>query len=106
VTRTIVREGYRIALRIDPNRAAVPNRFSVGVTRDGRAVRGAEVTATFTMLDMEMGQLSYRLDEVAPGRYERSAPALVMVGHWGLGLSIEPSVGAPLELVVVDRANG
>ena len=42
------------------------------------------------MLDMEMGQLSYTLPESSPGTYRRSAPALVMVGHWGLDYEIAP----------------
>ena len=42
------------------------------------------------MLDMEMGRQAYRLPETAPGVYGREAPALVMVGHWGLSLRFEP----------------
>jgi copper transport protein len=106
VAETIHRGTYRLVLRVDPNRAAVPNRFSVSVTRAGSPVRGAVVTATFTMLDMEMGQLSYRLREVAPGRYERSAPALVMVGHWGLSFEIAPGGAPPLTVVLSDKAAG
>jgi copper transport protein len=106
VVETVRRGAYRLDVRVLPNRAAVPNVFSVAVTRSGAPVRRADVTVTFTMLDMEMGELSYRLIETAPGRYERSAPALVMVGHWGLSFEVRPRGGAPLTVVLVDKAGG
>jgi copper transport protein len=106
VTRTVRRGGYRLDFRVQPNRAAVPNDFSVAVSRNGVAVRRADVTATFTMLDMEMGQLAYHLPEVSPGHYGRSAPALVMVGHWGLSFDIRPPGAQPITVVLVDRARG
>ena len=96
VTETVDHDGYRLDVRVDPNRAAVPNAFSVAISKDGKPVRRADVTATFTMLDMEMGQLAYHLPETAPGRYGRSAPALVMVGHWGLTFDITPSGAQPV----------
>jgi copper transport protein len=58
------------------------------------------------MLDMEMGTQSYALTETAPGVYSHSAPALVMVGHWGLSFDVTPENGAPFSVLVVDRANG
>ena len=106
VTETVRRGGYRLDIRVEPNRAAVPNAFSVVISRNGSRVRHADVTATFTMLDMEMGQLAYHLPETAPGRYAREAPALVMVGHWGLAFEIRPQSGTPFTVVLVDRANG
>jgi hypothetical protein len=60
----------------------------------------------FDMLDMTMQSLIYRLSEVQPGRYEHSAPALVMVGHWGLTVTLTPQSGTPVSVVVVDRAAG
>lgn len=33
---------------------------------------------------------SYHLSETTPGLYAHSAPALVMVGHWGLSFEIQP----------------
>jgi copper transport protein len=106
VNRVVEESGYRLQFRIQPNRAAVPNTFAVGITRDGRPLRGADVTATFSMLDMEMGQLAYRLPERRPGYFERSAPALVMVGKWGLSFDIRPPGGSPFSVVLVDRAHG
>lgn len=106
VAGVVDRNGYRLQLRITPNRAAVPNVFALQITRGGSAVRGARVTASFEMLDMEMGQQAYQLDETAPGVYTRSAPALVMVGHWGLSFRIEPPGASPFTVLVVDRAGG
>jgi copper transport protein len=106
VAQVIERGGYRLALRVSPNKAAVPNRFEARLTRDGRPVAGATITAGFSMLDMEMGQQAYRLPEAAPGVYGRDAPALVMVGHWGLTFDIEPPGAQPFSVTVVDRADG
>ena len=95
VTTVVNRNGYRLEIRVTPNRAAAQNTFSVRITRGGAPVRGADVLATFTMLDMEMPAQSYRLAETAPGVYERAAPALVMVGHWGLTFQVQPQGRAP-----------
>ena len=103
----VVQHGpYRLAFGVTPNRAAVPNVFVVRITRNGRPVPHAEVTTTFTMLDMQMGTVSYNFAEQAPGVYQRSAPALVMVGHWGLSVQITPPGEAPFNVLLVDRANG
>jgi copper transport protein len=106
VTESVVKNGYKLDIRVSPNRAAVPNSFSVHVTRNNRPVRGADVVMRFTMLDMEMGQQEYRLTETSPGTYTHAAPALVMVGHWGLGLDVAPPGHTPVDILVVDKANG
>jgi hypothetical protein len=91
---------------VTPNRAAAPNVFAVRIDRGGQPVPGADVTATVTMLDMEMQQQSYKLSEASPGLYEHSAPALVMVGHWGLSFAIAPKGATPFTVLLIDRANG
>ena len=106
VTQSVTHGRYRLDFRVDPNRAAVPNAFSVAISANGKPVRRADVTTTFTMLDMEMGQLAYQLPETSPGTYSRSAPALVMVGHWGLSFDVRPKGAAPFTVLLVDRANG
>jgi len=106
VAEVVNKNGYRIELGVAPNRAAVPNSFSVAITRGGAPTRGAEVVSGFTMLDMEMGTQSYALTETSSGVYTRSAPALVMVGHWGLSFEITPPGKAPFTILLVDRANG
>jgi copper transport protein len=106
VTEVVNKNGYRIEIRVNPNRAAAPNTFSIQLTKDGNPVRHASVIAGFAMLDMEMGRQSDVLAEHAPGIYERSAPALVMVGHWGLSFEITPPGQQPFTLTLVDRTTG
>jgi copper transport protein len=106
VTQAVQHGKYRLAFKVQPNRAAVPNSFSVAISADGKPVRDADVTTTFTMLDMAMGQLAYHLPETAPGVYGRSAPALVMVGHWGLTFDVRPRDDQPFMVLLVDKANG
>jgi hypothetical protein len=69
-------------------------------------VPGADVTLSFAMLDMEMGEQAYQLRETEPGTYAHSAPALVMVGHWGLDFRITPPGGREFDVLVVDKAAG
>ena len=106
VASVVDEAGYRVELRVNPNKAAVSNEFAVQITRGGKPVRGATVIATFTMLDMEMPTQGYRLAESSPGLYEHSAPALVMVGHWGLSFEVEPPGKQPFTVTIVDKANG
>ena len=106
VTTVVDESGYRLEFHVTPNRAAAPNEFAVRIDRGGRPIRGAAVIATVSMLDMEMPAQSYRLSEASPGLYEHSAPALVMVGHWGLSFSIAPQGGTPFSVLLVDRATG
>ena len=106
VTETLSAHGYQLQIGVNPNRAAVPNEFALRVTKNGRPVTGATVTATFTMLDMEMQSQIFKLSESSPGLYEHSAPALVMVGHWGISYGITPPGGTPFNVLIEDRANG
>ena len=80
--------------------------YEAQVTKGGKPVSGADVVAKFTMLDMEMGQQEYRLRETAPGVYTHAAPALVMVGHWGLSFDVAPKGAPPFSALIVDQANG
>ena len=106
VNQAVSHGPYRIAVGIAPNRVALSNDFRLSITRDGRPVRGASVVAGFAMLDMEMGQQSYTLPEREPGVYGRAAPALVMVGHWGVSFEITPRGEEPFTVTVVDTAEG
>ena len=106
VAAAVNKNGYHFVVHVVPNRAAVPNTFQLGITHNGQPVRGAEVVSGFTMLDMEMGSQSYVMKETAPGVYVRSAPSLVMVGHWGLSFEVTPRGKAPFTVLLVDRANG
>jgi copper transport protein len=106
VNEVVHKNGYTLAVGIAPNRAAAPATFRVRITRDGAPVTGAELITQFTMLDMEMGQQQYAFRETAPGVYERSAPALVMAGHWALSFQVVPPRRAPFDVLLVDRAQG
>jgi copper transport protein len=106
VREVVNQNGYRLAVQVSPNRAAVPNSFQVAISRGGKPVRNADVTLDFAMLDMEMGQQAYHLSETAPGTYGHAAPALVMVGHWGLSFQVTPPGQRPFTVLLVDKANG
>jgi copper transport protein len=106
VDETVNENGYKLGVRVAPNRAAVPNAFSVRLMRHDAPVRGATIVARFTMLDMEMPAQEYVLRETRPGVYAYEAPALVMVGRWGLSFEVEPPQGAPFTVAVVDKAAG
>jgi len=106
VSETVAKGPYRVHVRVTPNRAAVNNAFELALTRNGRPVGGAEVVTKFDMLDMEMGEQSYRLRERRPGVFRHSAPALVMVGHWGLLFEVTPPGGRPFVVTLLDKASG
>jgi copper transport protein len=106
VASSVKKDGYTLQVLISPNKAVAPNDFELRITRGGKPVSGADVTVTFAMLDMEMPSLEYQLAPAGPGLYKRSAPALVMVGHWGLSFVVTPRGGQAFTALVVDRANG
>ena len=104
---SVVREGgYTLKVLVTPNKAAAPNDFALKITKGGKPVVGASVTVTFAMLDMEMANQTYALSESGPGVYSHPAPALVMVGHWGLAFTVTPQGGQPFTALVVDHATG
>jgi len=106
VVRTVERAGYQLQLSVTPNQAAAPDSFALRITRNGQAVRGADVTLTFDMTTMQMPQQEYQMTENRPGVYSRSAPALVMVGDWGLTFAIVPRNAPPFSVLILDQANG
>jgi len=106
VATTVSKPPYKVRVQVTPNRAAVQNAFTLSVTKDGKPVRGAEVITKFDMLDMEMGEQSYRLREQRPGVFSKAAPALVMVGHWGLQFEVTPPGGKPFVVTLLDKAGG
>jgi copper transport protein len=106
VARTVGHQGYRIQVLVSPNKAAAPDSFALRITRGGRPVNGATVTLALNHLEMEMPQQEYSLRQTAPGIYSRSAPALVMVGKWGLAFQITPPGGSPFTALIVDHAEG
>ena len=106
VATTVQQGPYTLKVLVKPNKAAAPNDFALQITKNGQPVTGADVTVTFAMLDMEMGNQEFQLTETAPGVYSHPAPALVMVGHWGLTFNVTPKNGQPFSALVVDHATG
>jgi copper transport protein len=106
VAATIKHAGYTLQVLVDPNRAVSSNSFALKLSRNGKPVRNANVTLGFAMLDMQMPSQTYQLRETAPGVYTQKAPALVMVGHWGLNFNVTPPGAPPFTVTVVDHATG
>jgi copper transport protein len=106
VSEVVAKGPYRLRVEVAPNRAALPNTFSVAITRGGQPVRGAQVVSRFDMLDMDMGEQSYRVPERKPGVFVKSAPALVMVGHWALQFEVTPPGAKPFVITLLDKASG
>jgi hypothetical protein len=95
--------GYRFALELSPNRAAVAGTLVIELTKATRPVTGARVAFTVFMLDMDMGQqLMGALRETAPGRYVLRVPALGMVGRWGVRLAVTPPRSGRFDVTMID----
>ncbi len=106
VVRTVNDKGYKIQVLVLPNKAAAPNSFALRIIKGRQLVRGADVTLALNHLEMQMPQQNYQLSEIQPGVYSRSAPALVMVGKWGLSFQVTPRGVPPFTVLIVDQANG
>ena len=106
VATTVHQNGYTLQVLVAPNKAVATNSFALKLTKNGEPVRGADVTLGFEMLDMQMANQEYQLTETAPGVYSHPAPALVMVGHWGLSFNVTPKNGEPFTAFIVDHATG
>jgi copper transport protein len=106
VASTVKSNGYTLKLRVAPNQAAAQNSFSLAISKNGKPLTGATVVGGFSMLDMEMGTQSHVLKETSPGIYTLSAPALVMVGHWGISFEITPPGKQEFTATVIDRTTG
>ncbi len=106
VAQTVRHAGYVLQLLVSPNKAVAPDSFALRITKNDQPVRGANVTLAFNHLEMQMPQQEYQLVETQPGVYSHSAPALVMVGRWGLTFQITPRSGPPFTALIVDQANG
>ena len=104
VAETVRHAGYVLQVLVSPNKAAAPDSFALRITKGGQPVRGANVTLLFNHLEMEMPTQEYQLTETQPGIYSRAAPALVMVGRWGLTFQVTPRHGVPF--TALDRRSG
>jgi hypothetical protein len=99
-----IRVGGDLArLSIRPNRAGMRNSVVLAMRDRSGPIRGAAVRLDFTMLDMLMGRLSFRLSERTPGVYTYSGPALAMRGLWRLSFDARPRSGRRLRIAIDDR---
>ena len=106
VATTVHQNGYTMQVLVSPNKAVTDNSFALKLTKNGVPVTGADVTLQFDMLDMQMTNQEFQLTETAPGVYSHPAPALVMVGHWGLQFNVTPKNGELFTAFIVDHAEG
>jgi hypothetical protein len=89
--------------RADPNRATQSGTVALRL-RDGHGpVSGARARASFTMLDMAMGETTIPLEEARPGTYRGAVPVLGMPGRWGVRLEIGAPRERPFTVSVVDH---
>jgi hypothetical protein len=100
----VLRTGrYRLELHMTPNRTAATGAILVELRSRGRAVNGVRIETRFTMLDMDMGEVSTRLRQTGPGTYAATTPPLPMSGRWRLHFEIAPTRARPFALDLVDK---
>jgi predicted metal-binding membrane protein len=95
--------GYELRLQLGPSRALKSGAMSLTLRKNNRPVSGARIRATFSMLDMDMGNVSARLPETGHGTYGRKRPKLGMAGRWGLSIAIAPPGAKPFTVNVLDQ---
>jgi hypothetical protein len=100
VSHAVVRGGYRVAVRVTPNRTSKPNRVVVSVSRDGEPVGGARVRLSASMLTMDMGTAKY--DLAGDGTYAVTTPAWLMPGLWELAVTVRPPGGPAVSFGLAD----
>ena len=106
VKEVLTKNGYRIELRVAPNRAAAPNTFSIRIAKDGQPVRGRERDRKLCDARHGDGHTEVRSARAGAGPLRARAPALVMVGHWGMSFEITPPGRQPFTITFVDRTTG
>jgi len=104
VRATIQAGSYRLAIRLEPNRASIRDRLSAAVEQGGAPVTGARVTVTYSMPSMGMlNVFTGRLSETTRGAYRARQPVFGMPGGWQLRFAITPPHGAQVTVAVNDR---
>ena len=101
-TARVQEQGYRLDVRLSPNRALASNELLLRLTRNGESVNAAGIRVAFTMLDMHMPEFSASLAETAPGKYGQAVPRL-MFGRWGVRLFVLPRGETPFSVRLIDR---
>jgi predicted metal-binding membrane protein len=104
VTRTLRASGYQLELNLNPNKATRSGTVSLTLLKAKRPINNARISATFTMLEMDMGHVSTRLPQTGPGTYGRpGGPVLGMAGRWALRFEIAPLRAKPFAVSMVDQ---
>ena len=81
--QTARKAGYDLSLDTVRN-------VGVRITRNGRPLRDAAVSVTYTMLDMPMAPSAETLRETSAGVYSGRGPAVAMSGRWQLAIRVAP----------------
>jgi hypothetical protein len=104
VVTTVQAGSYRLAIRLEPNRASIRDRLSVAVEQGGRPVAAARVAVTYSMPSMGMRDVyTGRLPEATRGTYGARQPVFGMPGSWQLSFAVTPPHGAPITVAINDR---
>jgi copper transport protein len=77
--------GDQLTLSINPNAAGV-NTFDINVRdKNGQPVSNIEqITMTVSSLDMDMGENTFRVPRVSPGKFQTKGMYLNMNGQWNI----------------------
>jgi predicted metal-binding membrane protein len=82
-----------------------PNTLAVTLALNGLPVTDATVSATLSMLDMDMGQQTVSLTPQPDGSYA-TAVTLSMPGHWQVAVEVQTKTGAATATFVVLAEQG
>jgi YtkA-like len=93
----------KLRLEIAPNRATSRNTITLRISRSGKPLHRAHVTASLTMQDMAMGTQTFHLIESRSGVYSYAGGVFVMAGSWFLEFAVSPAAGKRFKVSVVDH---
>lgn len=103
VTAAIPAGEFAVHLRIEPNHAFAHNSVTVWIARHGQPLSGADVTVSYAMPAMNMGNvLTSTLSERTLGTYSIREPVLGMPGRWVMSFRVDPPAGRPFTVAVAD----
>ena len=106
VSEVVAKGPYKLRVEVAPNRAALPNTFSVAITRDGQPVPGAAGDEPVRHARHGDGRAELPAPRARPGVFVKSAPALVMVGHWAIQFEVTTPGARPFVVTLLDKASG
>jgi hypothetical protein len=104
IRETLKAHGYRIDVRITPNRTSAIDVISVRLRNSRGDVRGTRVRLTTTMTTMAMGYTGL-LTSTGRGRYVHRWPPLEMPGTWRFKFAITSPAGNPFSVTLIARVS-